>query len=73
LLIFSDLLSLVPSDRMFVNGSKLCQGRFRQDLRNHFFTKKLVKYWNRFVREVDDAQSLTVFKMHLDNVLNNML
>jgi len=33
------LISLVPSDRMRVNGSKVCHERFRLDIRQHFFTR----------------------------------
>ncbi|KFM04365.1 hypothetical protein AS27_08058, partial [Aptenodytes forsteri] len=53
------------------NGSKLHQGRFRLDIRKHFFTERVVKHWNRLPRE--DAPSLSVFRRHLDNALNNML
>ncbi|KFP10187.1 hypothetical protein Z169_11980, partial [Egretta garzetta] len=51
------------------NGSKLSQGMFRLDIRKHFFTKKVVKHWNRLPREVVDAPSLSKFKTHLDNAL----
>jgi len=47
--------------------------RFRLDIRKHFFTESVVKHWNSLPREVVDALSLSVFKRHLENALNNML
>ncbi|KAK4829900.1 hypothetical protein QYF61_007292 [Mycteria americana] len=69
----TDLFSLASSDKMHGNGSKLHQGRFRLDIRKHFFTKRVVKHWNRLPRGVVDAPSPPVFKRHLDNALKNML
>jgi len=69
----AQLFFLGSSDRMCGNGSKLCQGRFRQGIQKHFFTERCVKLWNRLHREVVNAPSLSVFQRHLDNALNHML
>lgn len=69
----AELFSLVCTDRMHGNSSKLPQERFKQDIRKHFFTGRVVKSWNRLLKELIDAPSLSLFKRHLDNALNNML
>ena len=69
----ADLFFLGSSDRTSGNGSELHQGRFRLDIRKHFFTERVVKHWNRLPREVVGAPNLSVFKRHLGNVLNNRL
>ena len=68
-----ELSSLVSTDSMHGNGSKLHQGRFRLEIRNYLFTERVVKHWNRLPREVVDASSQSVFKRHVGNAFNNML
>lgn len=45
---------------MRADGLKLCQGRFRLDIRENFSFKRVVLQWLRLPREVLAALSLEV-------------
>ena len=49
------------------------EGRFRLDVRGKFFTRRVVRFWNRLPREVLDAPYLEVFRARLDGALGSLV
>ena len=55
------------------NGLKLCQGRFRLDIRKFFFSKGAVRCWNKLLREVMESPSLEVLEKDVGLVLRDVV
>jgi len=55
------------------NGLKLHQGRFRLDIKENFFTERVVKHWTRLPRAVVESPFLEGFKNHVDVAIGDMV
>ena len=55
------------------NGLKLCEGRFRLDIRKNLFPERAVLQWHRLHREVVQSPSLEVFQSRVDVVQRDVV
>jgi len=65
--------SQVTSNRMRGDSLKVCQGRFRLDIRKNLFTERVVKHWTRLPRAMVESPSLEGFIKHVDMALEDMV
>ena len=47
---------------------KLKKNRFRTELRQHFFSERVINIWNKLDRDTVCASSLNSFKQHLQKL-----
>jgi len=67
------LFTRACSDRTRGNGFKLKESRVRLNIREKFFTLRVLRHWHRLPREAVAAPTLAVFKARLDGALSSLV
>jgi len=67
------LFTTACSDRTRGNGFRLKKGKFRLHIRKEFSAVRVVRHWNRLLREVVAAPSLAVLRARLDGAFSNLV
>ncbi len=55
------------------NNLKVCQGRFRFEIRKNFLIERVVKHCRMLLREVVESMSQELFKKCADMALRDMV
>lgn len=61
------------SDMIWDNVFLMEVGCFGLDIKDEFFTVRIVRGWNRLLGEIVDVPFLKVVKARLDGALNNLI
>jgi len=48
-------------------------GQFRLGIMKNLFSKRVVRHWNRLLREVGESSSVAVFMKRIDAALRDMV
>jgi len=67
------LFSRACCNRLRGNGFKLKEGRLRLEIRETFFTVRVMRHRNRLSRKLVDVLSLETFKDREDGALSNLI
>ena len=65
------MFNLAGDQRTRGHSLKLTKGRFRLNIRGHFFTQRIINLWNGLKEDTVSAPSLNIFKNRLDNEWEN--